>query len=66
MAEVIRAGRFLNVLFGAWIVVSPWFLSGGTPGAKWNDMVIGAALMLVSLPRSTVQERYGSWDRYVV
>ena len=24
MAEVIRAGRFLNVLFGAWIIAAPW------------------------------------------
>jgi len=66
MAEVIRAGRFLNVLLGAWIAVSPWLLFGTTTGAKWNDVIVGAALILLSLPRGPVRERYASWDRYIL
>lgn len=66
MAEVSRAARFLNLLFGAWLLATPWLLAGTTPGAQWNDVLIGTLLILVSLPRGTVRERYGSWDRYVV
>jgi hypothetical protein len=66
MAEVIRAGRFLNVLFGAWIVVAPWLLSGASPAARWNAAIVGVALIVLSIPRGRVIERYGSWDRYVV
>jgi hypothetical protein len=41
MAEVIRACRYLNVLFGAWVVAAPWLLVGATATAKWHDLVIG-------------------------
>ncbi len=31
-----RAWRFINVLFGAWLVAAPWLLGGPSAGAKWN------------------------------
>ncbi len=66
MAEVIRAGRYLNVLLGGWIVAAPWFLSGATMGAKWNDVVTGLLVIALSLPRGAVRERYATWDRLIV
>lgn len=66
MAEVIRAGRFINVLFGAWIAVAPWVLTGATSTSRWNGVIVGAVLILLSIPPGRVRERYGSWDRYVV
>lgn len=66
MAEIVRAGRFLNVLFGAWVVAAPWLLSGSGPGAKWNNLIVGVLLILVSIPRGTIREQYGTWDRLIV
>lgn len=66
MAEVIRAGRFLNVLLGAWIIAAPWFLSGTTSGATWNDVTVGLVLIALSLPRGRIRERYATWDRLIV
>ena len=66
MAEVIRAGRFVNILLGAWIMISPWLLFGATPGAKWNDAITGVAVILLSFPRGPIREHYAGWDRYVV
>ncbi|MGH7956831.1 MAG: SPW repeat domain-containing protein [Opitutaceae bacterium] len=34
MAGVIRAGRFLNVALGAWIIAAPWLLSGAGMAAR--------------------------------
>ena len=65
LAEVTRAARFVNILFGAWFIVSPWFLSGTTTAAAWNGVAVGVALILLSLPRGAVRESYGGWDRYV-
>jgi hypothetical protein len=64
-AEVMRAVRFLNILCGTWVVIAPWLLSGGTPAARWADVLVGVTLILLSLPRGRVRERYGGWDRYV-
>jgi hypothetical protein len=63
---VIRAGRYLNVLLGGWIVAASWFLSGATTGAKWNGVVTGLLVIALSLPRGAVRERYARWDRLVV
>jgi uncharacterized membrane protein len=65
-AEVIRAARFLNTLLGMWVVAAPWLLGGFTVGAQWNGVAAGVALILLSLPRGTVRDHYGSWDRYIV
>ena len=66
MAEVIRAGRFVNIVLGAWIIISPWLLFGATPGATWNDAITGVAVILLGFPRAPIREHYASWDRYVV
>ncbi|MBW3622258.1 MAG: SPW repeat protein [Armatimonadetes bacterium] len=64
-AEVARAGHFLNVLLGLWVAAAPFVLSGATPAARWNGIVAGVAVILLSLPRGPVRERYGGWDRFI-
>lgn len=67
MAEVVRPLRFLNLLFGLWLIGAPWLLTGATAGAIWNDVVAGGLAALLSLPRGRRSaEHCGSWDRYVV
>ena len=64
-AEVGRAVRFLNILFAAWLLIAPWVLAGFVPGAQWNDVAAGIALILLSLPRGRIRGRYGSWQPYI-
>jgi hypothetical protein len=66
LAEVLRVARFLNLLLGGWIALAPWVLAGAPPGVRWHDLAAGALLVLLSLPRGRIRERYGSWQRYVV
>lgn len=66
MAEVIRAGRLLNILLGLWIAAAPWVLTGATLGAKWSAVVTGLLIAVLALPRGPVRERYGTWDRMIV
>jgi hypothetical protein len=67
MAEVGRPLRFINLLFGAWLIIAPWLLSGGSVVAGVGGVVTGIALIALSLPRGQrSHEQYGSWDRFVV
>lgn len=68
MAEVVRPLRFLNVLFGICLIAAPWLLADGLSArGAWNDIVAGAVVIALSLPRGRrSEEHYGSWDRYVV
>ncbi|MGV6873192.1 NAD-dependent epimerase/dehydratase family protein [Pseudochelatococcus sp. B33] len=67
MAEVARAVRFANVALGAWVAVSPFVLDGGAPVATIANVLIGVALVGLSLPRGTRSDaHYGGWDRAIV
>ena len=65
MADVSRAARFLNVVFAAWVVAAPWLLTGATTGAKMNDAIVGALVLLLSLRRGPVSERYGRYEKFI-
>jgi hypothetical protein len=64
-AEVVRAGRYLNVLLGLWLVAGQWLLSGANAVSRIDDLAVGLAVVLLSLPRGPVRERYATWQRLI-
>jgi hypothetical protein len=79
LAEVIRALRYLNVLSGIWLIALPWLLTGAPECALtdspmlshcesfiWSGIISGALLILLTLPRGAIKERYGDWQKYIV
>lgn len=66
-AEVARSLRFLNVLFGIWLIAAPWVLSNVTLATGWYAIAAGLLIIGLSLPRGARSaQRYGSWDAFVV
>jgi uncharacterized membrane protein len=65
LADVGRATRFINLVFGAWVMAAPWILGGATPASRWSGAIAGALVILLSLRRGPVGERYGTWERYI-
>ena len=65
LAEVGRGARFVNVLFGASIIAAPWLLGGATTAARWNDMIAGSLVILLSFQRGPIIEQYGDFQRYI-
>jgi hypothetical protein len=64
--EIARPVRFLNVALGAWLIAAPWLLAGDTLVSRWNDVSIGVAVIVLSLRRGRIDERFGTWNRYLV
>lgn len=64
-AEVGRIVRFLNMGFGAWLLLAPWLLDGATGAAIVSDMVAGLALLALSLPKGAIRESYGGAERFI-
>jgi hypothetical protein len=64
-AEVTRIIRFANVLFGAALVVCGVIFSREVPAVLISEVFAGVVLILTSIPRGAIAEKYGSWDRFV-
>jgi len=66
MGEVVRAGRYLNVLLGLAVAVLPWFIDDADIMVKVIDGVAGLAVAALAIPKGIVKEQYGLWNKYVV
>lgn len=65
MAEVGRAVRFINVIFGAWLIIAPFLLSGFTANALVSDLIAGVLVIVFSFRLGKISERYGGFERYI-
>ncbi|MGH8075777.1 MAG: vitamin K epoxide reductase family protein, partial [Lysobacter sp.] len=65
LAEVGRALRLINIVFGVALLITP-FVFDASVLQMVAGIACGAALIALSLPRGAVQMHYGSWDRAIV
>lgn len=65
MAEVTRSLRYVNVLLGIWLAISPILLSGENIQGYWNNIIGGIVLAILSFPRGKIKEHYGEWDKRI-
>lgn len=64
-AEVTRIARFVNVLFGLLLIVVAFLFARDLPIAFGSEFISGIILIVVSLPKGRIVERYAGWDKYV-
>lgn len=64
-AEVTRTARFVNVIAGVVaLVLTLLFATGSTP-VLISGIVSSVVLIIVSIPKGAIIERYASWDRFI-
>lgn len=63
-AEMMRPVRFLNVLFGLALCITPFVF-----GVGWlptlSSVMCGIGLMALSIRKGDIQNHYGRWGRYI-
>ena len=64
LGEVLRRGRYLNVLFGLAITILPWVQDVSTELAITYSL-FGLVVAALSFPRGPKKETYGLWDTFV-
>ena len=64
-AEVARPLRYLNMALGTALMAVPFMLGAGMV-ATVASMVLGAGLVVLSIRRGPIRERYGNWDRLII
>jgi len=65
LAEPTRIARLANLVPGAWLLIAPWLLGGTTGPGRASNVVAGAAVILLSLRRGPIHDRYAAWDTRV-
>jgi len=63
-AEVIRVGRFVN-MFIALGVIAAAFFAHAPLGVLMHHLVLAGVVILLSIPRGKIREKYGSWDKRI-
>jgi hypothetical protein len=65
LAEVARPLRFVNVALGLWLLLAPWLVAGYSGVSIIASVVAGVLLILLALPRGSIRNHYGAWDRRI-
>ncbi|MBM3198680.1 MAG: vitamin K epoxide reductase family protein [Chlamydiae bacterium] len=60
LSEVTRGVRFVNVLLGLALLLTPWFVEGFSSLAILHNILIGFLLIFLCLKRGIIRESYGS------
>jgi uncharacterized membrane protein len=65
-AEVTRAARMINIALALGITVLPWLLGGGTLAAGLNDLIVGALVIVLSIPPGKIKNTYHGWNPLIL
>lgn len=66
MAEVGRALRFMNIAFVLWLIVSMFLIEDVPLFALYNAILSGIAVIVLSIRRGSINEKYGTFDSCIV
>jgi hypothetical protein len=65
-AEVFRSVRYINLLLALSLIAITWVLSGSPFTGALNNSVVGVVLIILSLRKGEISERYGSWEKVII
>lgn len=65
MSEVARVLRFINALFGVWIIISPWVFGATENSIIWMSVITGLVLIGLSFPKGIIEDKRGAYDQYI-
>jgi hypothetical protein len=65
MSEVVRIGRFLNILCALWLIMALWIF--GNPGGAvlWTQLAAGILLILVTFKKGIIKDEHGGYNQYI-
>ena len=57
--EVMGGLRWIDVALGGWLLFAPWLLGYAETATIFNSVIVGIAVMGLSLRQGTVTQRFG-------
>lgn len=65
MGEVVRKGRYINILIGLAVAILPWFFEESMTLFNVSSAISGLLVAGLSIPRGKITESYGLWNKYI-
>lgn len=65
MGEVVRRGRYINILLSLVVGGVPWFLEDSTVILNICGTITALIVAGLSIPTGSITEKYGFWDKHV-
>lgn len=65
LAEVFRAIRWINLLWGAGLILAPWFMQGSSSLIISNNIVVGFLIIALAWRKGKISERYGAFEKWI-
>lgn len=66
MGDVLRRGRYLNILIGLIVAVASWFVQDSNLGLNISGTISGLLVAVLAIPLGSKKEIYGLWDNTYV
>lgn len=65
MGEIVRLGRYINILLGLLLIIGPWVVIQQSLALNSTGAIVGLLVIALSFPVGPIKEKYGLWDKYV-
>lgn len=64
-AEVTRSARFINMLIALWFAIASFVFHGSSLAIILHSVIIAVVVILLSIPKGPIRERYGTWNKCI-
>lgn len=63
----IRTMSIANLIFGVWLIISPYILSYNTGQARWEQTIAGIVVAILALVRwASPAQMWASWINFLI
>lgn len=65
MSEVLRSVRFINILFGLWLIAATWIIGANSNTAMWNGVISGALILSLTFRKGKIEDNRGGFNKHI-
>jgi hypothetical protein len=62
----MKWASWVNVILGAWLIISPWTMGYRTGASTAEDVILGAAVIIVALVSMAAMSTAGAWVNVIL
>ena len=65
MSEVVRIGRFINILCAIWLIIALWIFKSPGNMVIWVQAGVAGLLILITFRKGIIKDKYGGYNKYI-